>query len=174
LCLVRAASPGVAISAEGDDGVQTGHVGEWLKSWAHEIHDVAGIAREGPLVQVAAIPGVPEELDGPLPGLKRTREAAGFACQAGQIGAQCGIVGLDGGGLALARRASRAAGIVDEPVLGLEIVGVRLGRVGTALDDLLQPLRAPFPQDIPAEDAARGALYLRDAGGYGFLCVMKV
>ena len=37
---------------------------EWLSLWAHEIHDMAGIGRVGPLVQLAAVPGIDEELDG--------------------------------------------------------------------------------------------------------------
>jgi hypothetical protein len=147
---------------------------EWLTSWAHEISDVAGIAREGTLVELAPVPGVDEELDGPAQGVDRAREAAGFARQAGQIVAQLGVVGLDRVRLALAGRDGVAARIVDKRVIGREIVGVVLGGLGAARDDLLQLLRAPFPEDLPTEDAARGAVYLREDVGAVFLAPTKV
>jgi hypothetical protein len=125
-------------------------------------------------VQLAAVPGVDEELDGPTQGRKRPREAAGFARQAGQIVAQLGVVGLDRVRLALAGRDSMVAGIVHEPVIGLEIVGVVLSGLGAALEDLLQLLRAPVPEDIPTEDAARGAVDLRDDVGDVFFSPTKV
>src|SRR5919201_2071259 len=115
-----------------------GRAGEWLKSWAYKIAHVADVAREGALVQVAAIPGVDEELDGPAQGVERAREAARLAPQAGQIVAQLGIVGFNSVRLALAGCDSVAARVVDERVIGREIVGVVLGRLGAALHELLQ------------------------------------
>jgi hypothetical protein len=67
-----------------------------------------------------------------------------------------------------------AAGLGHEPAIGLEIVGVVPGGVGAALNALLQLLRAPFPEDLPAADAARGAVYRRDAVGHVFFCAMNV
>jgi hypothetical protein len=69
-----------------------------------QIHDVAGVAREGPLVQLAAVPAVDEELDGPAQSLDRAREAARAAAQARQVVPHLGVVGLAGGRLALAGR----------------------------------------------------------------------
>ena len=39
-------------------------VWEWLKVWAYEIHDMALIGRIGAPMQLAAVPGIDEELDG--------------------------------------------------------------------------------------------------------------
>src|SRR5919197_5659860 len=50
--------------------------GEWLKLMTYEIADVAGIAREGALVQLAAVPRMDEELDGTAQGVDGSREAA--------------------------------------------------------------------------------------------------
>ena len=36
---------------------------EWLTWWPYKIADVAGVAGEGPLVELTAIPSVDEELD---------------------------------------------------------------------------------------------------------------
>ena len=88
--------------------------------------------------------------------------------------AQLGVVGLDRVRLALARRDGVAARIVDKRVLGREIVGVVLGGLGAALHELLQGLRHPLPEDVPAQDAARGAVYLRDDVGDVFLAPTKV
>src|SRR5919108_2178764 len=80
--------------------------GEWLRLLTYEIADVARIAREGALVQLAPVPGVHEELDRTAQGVDRAREAARAAAQTRQIVTQLGIVGLDAVGLTLARRDS--------------------------------------------------------------------
>jgi arylsulfatase A-like enzyme len=46
-----------------------------LKSWAHDIHDVADTAWEGTRVYFAAVPDLDDGLDGLMQGLEPTREA---------------------------------------------------------------------------------------------------
>src|ERR671935_269363 len=64
------------------------NTGQWLKLLTYEIADVARIAREGALVQLAPVPGMHEELDRTAQGLERAREAARAAAQTRQIQAQ--------------------------------------------------------------------------------------
>jgi len=49
--------------------------GEWLMGRSREIRDMAGVARENALVQLATVPGVHEERDHTPQGLDRAREA---------------------------------------------------------------------------------------------------
>ena len=58
---------------------------EWLTGWPHKITDVVGVAREGALVQLTAVPGMDEKLDGAAQGGDGAREAAGAATQTSQI-----------------------------------------------------------------------------------------
>ena len=88
--------------------------------------------------------------------------------------AQFGVVRLDGVRLALARGDGVLARLVHERVIGREIVGVVLGGLGAAFHELLQGVRRPFPEDVPAQNAARGAVYLRDDIGNVFFCATNV
>jgi hypothetical protein len=148
--------------------------GEWLKLLTYELADVAGIAGEGALVQLAAVPGMDEELDGTAQGVDGPREAARAAAQARQVMAQRGIVGLDAVGLALARCNGVVPRIVDQRLLSGEGVGVGLPGRLCALDGLLQHLPRALPDHCPAHDAAGRPIHCgHDVAGV-FLWPMKV
>jgi hypothetical protein len=66
------------------------------------------------------------------------------------------------------------ARIVHERVIGRQVVRVVLSGLGAALHEVLQQLRRPFPQDVPAQDAARGAIYRCDDIGNAFFSPTKV
>ena len=120
-------------------------------------------------MELAAVPGIDEELDGAAQGVDGPREAPRPAGEAGQIVAQLGVIRLDGVRLALSRGDGVLAGIVDQPAVGREGIGVVLAGLWTPLDEVLQPIARSLPDDIPAQDAARGAVYLREDVGPGFL-----
>src|SRR5438067_1817268 len=134
---------------------------EWLRVLTYEVADMRGIAGEGALVQLAAVPGMHEELDSAPQGRDRAREAAGAAPQARGIVAQLGIVGLDAIGLTLARRDGVGAWIVDKRLIGGEGVGVVLLRRDRTLKGLLQGVPGALPDHVVAHDAAGGAIHFR-------------
>jgi hypothetical protein len=125
-------------------------------------------------MQLAAVPGADEELDGAAQGGDGPREAPRLAGEAGQVVAQFGMIRLDGLRLALPRGNGVLAGIVDQPVVGWEGSGVVVAGLGAALEEGLQPLDGPLPDDVPAQNAACGAVYRRDAVGTVWLSVTKV
>jgi hypothetical protein len=88
--------------------------------------------------------------------------------------AQLRVIRLDGVGLALSRGDGVLAGIVDQPAVGWEGSGVVLAGLWTPRDEVLQPIERPLPDDVPAQDAARGAVYRRDDVGPSFLSATKV
>ena len=125
-------------------------------------------------MQLAAGPGIDEELDGAAQGGDGTREAPRLAGEAGQVVAQFGVIRLDGVRLALSWGDGVLAGIVDQPFVGWEGIRVVLSGPGAPLEEVLPPLYGPLPDDVPAQDAARGAVYLREDVGTVFLSVTKV
>ena len=125
-------------------------------------------------MQLAAVPGIDEELDGAAQSVNGTGEAPRLAGEAGQGVAQRGVIRLNGVGLALSWGDGVLAGIVDQPCVGREGIGVVLVGLGTPLDEVLQPIERPLPDDVPAQDAARGAVYLRDDVGPVILSATNV
>ena len=147
---------------------------EWLKVLTYKLTHVASVARESAFVQLAAVPGVDEELDGATQGLDGAGEAARAAAQAGQVVAQLRVVGLDAVGLALARRDGVTPGPVDQRRVRWEGVGVVLLRRSRPLKRLLQRVPGAFPDHGIAQDAAGGAIHFRYDVGNVFLCPTKV
>jgi hypothetical protein len=135
---------------------------------------MALIGRIGAPMELAAVPGIDEELDGAAQGVEGTREAPRRAGEAGQVVAQLGVIRLDGVRLALSRGDGVLAGIVDQPVVGREGIRVVLVGLWTPLDEVLQPIERPLPEGVPAQDAARGPVYLRDDVGTVFLSATNV
>ena len=135
---------------------------------------MALIGRIGAPRQRAAVPGRDEELDGAAQSVDGTGAAARRARKAGQVVAQCGISRLDGVRLALPGGDGVLARRVDQRFLGREGMRGVLASLRAPLEAVRPPRDGPLPDDVPAQDAACGALDLREDVGPGFLSAPKV
>lgn len=113
-------------------------------------------------IELAAIPGIDEQLDRIAQRPERTGEAAGFARQPREIVPQVRIVAFDRVGLTLVGQRLMLPGVVDQIGVSGQLVGVILTRRGRGVEQDLESLRLTIIGDVVSDDAASRPVYLCD------------
>ena len=137
---------------------------EWLKSWISEVGEGGGVLGMRAAEELAAVPGVDEELDRVAQRLDGAGEAARAPPQAGQIVTELSVVGLHRRGLARVGQRLVLAGVVHQVGVGPQLVRVVLLSLRRVIDEGLQARGLAIAGDIVADNAAGGAIYGRDDG----------
>ena len=135
---------------------------------------MSGVGRMGQVIELTVVPAEDEQADGQAKGLVATRETAGAAGQTGQVMPQLSIVAFNAVGLALVAQGPMATGIVDQGMVGVEIVTVVLSSLGAAVEHGLQLGVLALPDDIPTHDTAGRAVYGGEEVDASFFSPMKV
>ena len=136
--------------------------------------DVVWVLVLGATNELAAILGIDKELDRRVECGKRAGETAGTASQTRQIMSEFGIVAFDRIGLAFVGQGLMLAGVVDQVGVSGQLIRVILARGGRAIEQGLQAFWLAVSGDVVGNDAAAGAIYLRDEVDPLFFCPANV
>src|SRR5260221_14264813 len=152
------------VYSESRCAVNRSDAGEWLKSWINEVGEGGGVLGMRAAEELAAVPGVDEELDRVAECLEGAGEAARAPPQAGQIVTELSVVGLHRRGLARVGQRLVLAGVVHQVGVGPQLVRVVLLSLRRVIDEGLQARGLAIAGDIVADNAAGGAIYGREDG----------
>ena len=147
---------------------------ECLKQWAHEIHYVSCVVGEALPVELSTIETEDKESQSTFEGIRAAREATRSASQACQIVTQFCIVSFHRVGIGLAFRDFISAKVVPKPLIGIKAIGVIPLGFWRLIHNVLQGSLAAGPDDRPAQNTARFAVYKSNNIDFGFLSPMKV
>jgi hypothetical protein len=149
-------------------------VWEWINSWVNEIHYMSRIGRVTMLVELAPIKTIDKQAHRTLQCLGATRETPRRAGQARQVMAQLGVVAFHREGVGFTCRHFGSAPVIPQAVVGFKRSAGIVSGLGSRIHQLLKGRLGAFPDDFPAQIAARLAVYTGEDVDPVFLWPIKV
>ena len=139
-----------------------------------ELVDMSRIIGKDLLVQLAAIEGLHEQLQGSYQSLRATRETARTSSQASQVVAQFSIARFDRVGVSFALRDFVYTSVIPQTVIGIKSIAVITLGFGCFIHHLLDHILGSLPDHFTAQIAAGETIYDGDDVDLVFLSPMKV
>jgi hypothetical protein len=126
------------------------------------------------LVKLAAIETKNKQAQSTLKCMRATREAARRSGQSSQVMAQLSIVPFDRKGVGFPIRNFISTIVIPKTIISIKSVAVIASSFGSLIHHILDDLLSAFPDNFPAQIAARLPVYDREDVDPVFLSPIKV